>query len=532
MISSADRLVVEFDERKIDALFAKVDQCHLPGVAGGIALGGKPVYRKGFGLANMELPILLTPSMRMRIGSISKHFTALAYLLLCEEGRATIDDPIRMHLPELHSSAHPITVRQLMGNISGLRDVHDINWSFSGRGHPVTSEQLMSLYRGINDANAAPGSTWIYCNGGFLLLSIAIERIAGKTLEEVLRERIFSPVGMHDSLLRRWDTDFVSNSATLHMTTADGAFDRSYMGTALAGEGGIVSTVDDMLRWLAHMDQPSVGNAATWSLMKAAQRLSNGSSTGYGCGLIVGRHRGFETVQHSGGVMGGNAHMVKVPAVGLDIAIMSNRADVIGLLLGNEILDVCLSGATEQKKTGQDRRVEGVFRSAATGRVIQLLSGSGKQIASVDGTDMPVEWDEMGALRPAGIASHYQRSLVLLGNHERPSGLRFTHFGSTDELERVPPALTGEITSIEGVYRADAIAIDARISNTPNGLRMFAAGPFGSMDYRLECLSAGIWRARSIKPTARDAIISFDREGGGLRFSNDRTWNLELRRAV
>src|SRR5882757_1310892 len=115
---SVSKPSVDFDAKKIGAIFSDLDQCHLPGVAVGIAIGGKPVYRKGFGLASMELPVVLSPSIRMRIGSTTKHFTAFAYMLMCEEGRAHPDDPLEKYLPELHRVTHKVTMRQLMGNTS------------------------------------------------------------------------------------------------------------------------------------------------------------------------------------------------------------------------------------------------------------------------------------------------------------------------------------------------------------------------------------------------------------------------------
>src|SRR5262249_19681191 len=130
-------LSVSFQEEKIDAIFAEIDQCRLPGAAVGIAIGGRPVYRKGFGLASMELPVVLTPTIRMRIHFTTKHFTCLAYLLSCEDGKAGIDDPIGKFLPELHPVSRGVTMRQLMGHTGGLRDAHDINWQFSGIGRPV-----------------------------------------------------------------------------------------------------------------------------------------------------------------------------------------------------------------------------------------------------------------------------------------------------------------------------------------------------------------------------------------------------------
>jgi len=235
--SAARTLGVQFDERKVDAIFAGVDQCHLPGVAVGIAIEGKPVYRKGFGLASMELPTLLSPSIRMRIASTSKHFTCLAYLLLCEEGGAGIDDPVGRHLPELNPVAHGVTMRQLMGNTGGLRDVYDVFVQFNetysrygGVAQSVTSADLLALYRDIDDVNTAPGTAWMYNNGGWLILSAVIERITGKSLERVMWERIFEPIGMYDSLVRRSDSDFVSNSATPHSLNPAGGFERLYWG--------------------------------------------------------------------------------------------------------------------------------------------------------------------------------------------------------------------------------------------------------------------------------------------------------------
>jgi D-aminopeptidase len=325
---------VDFDERRIDAIFGEVNQCHLPGVAVGIAIGRTPVYRKGFGLANLELPVVLSPATRMRIFSTTKHFTSLTYLLLCEEGRARIDDTIGQWLPEMHPVMHAITMRQLMGHVSGLRDAHDICWHLGGLGQRMGSGDLLSLYRDIDDTNSTPDTRWSYNNGGYLLLTAVIERILSRSLEEVLQERVFSRIGMHDTVLRRSDFDFVPNSATLHMTDAHGNYDRSYLGTASAGEGGIVSTVDDLLRWLAHMDAPVVGTKTDWELLKSPLVLNNGTSTRYGLGLLPGRYRGVDTIGHPGGGLGGNAQMIKVPSVGLDIVVLSNRHDVSAIEFG------------------------------------------------------------------------------------------------------------------------------------------------------------------------------------------------------
>jgi D-aminopeptidase len=536
----ARKLAVEFDEKKIDAIFADLDQCHLPGAAVGIAIGGKPVYRKGFGLASMELPVVLSPSIRMRIGSTTKHFTCLAYMLLCEEGKAGIDDPIGKFLPELHPVTHDVTMRQLMGHTSGLRDAFDINWQFSGTRRAVSSADVLSFYRDIDDVNFAPGTAWSYSNGGYLLLSFAVERLTRQSLEEVMCERIFEPAGMHDTLLRRFDTDFVPNSATLHPMNPAGGYEKSYIGTASAGEGGIASTADDILRWLAHMDAPWVGSAATWTLMKAAQTLANGTSTGYGLGLHSGRYRGVETLWHAGGVVGGNSQMLKVPAADLDVAVMVNSRDVSGEELANKIFDACLPNLDPVKEASSRPLATGIFRSPTTGRVIQLRTSSanhpwikeGQQIATIDGFDIPVEPDDDGVLSPAGTFGSMKLGVTLGGNQVRPASVRFSDFGNVDDLAWVPPVDDPDMSAIVGRYRSSTTGTDATICETSDGPWLSTIGRFGSAEFKLECLANGIWRAKSTSYSFFGGILLFDGDGGAFRFSSLRTRALRFRRCT
>ena len=535
-----DRVAVEFDERKIDAIFAEVNQCHLPGVAVGIAIGGRPVYRKGFGLANMELPVLLSPSIRMRINSMTKHFACLAYMLLCEEGKAGIDDALGKYFPELHPVTRKVTVRQLMGNVGGLRDSHDLTWLFSGHTQPVSVADLLSFYRDVDDVNFAPGTSWSYNNGGFLLLTVAIERITGQALEDILRERIFEPAGMYDTLLRRLNTDFVSNSATMHMVGPSGAYNRSYIGLEMSGEGGMVSTVDDMLRWLAHMDAPWVGGAATWSVMTTPQTLANGTSTSYGLGLIMDRYRGIETLHHGGGSPGANSQMLKVAAAGLDIAIMVNRHDVSASLLADKILDTCLPGLEPVKTVTNRSLPTGLFRSPATGRVIQFgiadvrtswIKKVGQPIASIDGTDTPLEPDDDGVFRASGCLSYMKLGVTLMGKRGHPTSIRFSDYGNLDDLVLVPPVETPDTGAIAGRYRSELTGTQLTILEGEGGATMSSVGRFGSAQFTLECLAQGTWRATN-PATAYGIILLFDGNNAGLRVSSVRTRMLPFRRDV
>jgi D-aminopeptidase len=519
-------IAVELDEGRVDAIFAELDHCQLPGVAVGIGVRGTPVYRKGFGLANLELPVALSPSIRMRIGSVTKHFTAFAYLRLCEMGKARIDDRVGDYLPELHPVTHAVTMRQLMGNISGLRDVCDIRFQFSGvGGRAVPATELLAMYREIDDVNAAPGTTWIYNNGGWLILSAVIERITGQSLEDVFRDLIFTPVGMHDTLLRRWDTDFVANSAMTHTLKTGGGleFERTYYGLDFAGAGAVVSTIDDMLRWLAHMGAPRVGSAETWRVMRTPQRLANGTSTGYALGLLASEYRGVEVLHHAGGWTGGNAQMLKVPAAELDVIVIVNRNDVVSITLAERIIDACLPQLAPPRKPASRPLAAGTFRSRTTGRVLQLFGREGQQFACVDGQDMLVEPDDQGVLWASGIYALFRKSFALSGD-----GVRFSDFGNVDELLPVEPVEgTG---AIAGRYRSETTHTDALIHEVPEGLRLHSFGRFGSAEFGLECLTKGVWRAHpttAILPPG--GVLSFD-EDGSFRFSNSMTHSLHFRR--
>jgi D-aminopeptidase len=510
---------MRLDLGKIEQVCADLDSCHAPGAAIGVAHRGRPIFRKGFGRAHLELPIALTPSTRVRIGSTTKHFTCLAFMLMCEEGQARPDDPVGRFLPQLHPVARAVTMRELMGNVSGLRDPYDICLQFSGMSGGVTDADLLSFYRDIDDTNAPPGEAWIYNNGGWLLLTAVLEKLDDRPLEDVLRARIFEPAGMHATLLRRRDTDFVPNSATPHVMGKDGRFQKSYW-MEFSGAGGMASTVDDMLRWIAHLDAPVVGSAQTWAAMKTPLRLRNGCSTGYGLGLTLGGHRGFETLHHAGSWIGGTAQMLKVPALQLDVVVLANSRAVSASLLALRIVDACV-GASDRSDMPAPGKTSGVFSAAGCGRVVQLFVQNGQQFASVNGLDLPLEMDAAGRLRPAGTLAFLQQSIELRGDFAQPDSILFTEFGHSAELARVPAGTE----QIAGNYLHEAtrqhVAIEAGT--------MRCHGRFGSTTYELQRLGEATWRARSPQAVVPPGgVLRFTQDG--FLFSTSQTWSLPFRR--
>lgn len=519
---------VELVEKSIDAIFTQVAQCHLPGAAVGIAIGGKPVYRKGFGLASMELPVLLTSATRMRIYSTTKHFTCLAYLLLCEEGKSSIEDPVGRYLSWAHPVARKATMRHLMTNTSGLLDACEIRWMLSGTDIPESpTAEIVGLYRDIDTVNFSPGQAYCYNNAGFHILTAAIEQASGQSLEEVFRTRIFEPVGMYDTLLRRVDTDFVPNSATMHMMSPDGRFRKSFLPGEITGEGGIVSTVDDILRWLVHMDRPIVGSAETWRMMKTSAQLPDGAATGYGMGLILGCHRGVETVSHSGGGLGSNSEMIKVPSVGLDITIMVNRHDVSATELAKKVIDACIAGLKAPAESRAGPLVTGVYQSPNTGHVVLLRAQDGKQMLSYNGGwEVVVERDTEGDLSlPDG-----SMCVTLLGSKNSPERLRFETRGRIDELTAVEPLARATPETIVGTYRSAPTDTEVTILQRGEEVLLQSRGRWGSTVFRLSPVARGIWQAKLVSNEQWSGLLLFNPHDRGFCFMTGRTWKLPFHR--
>lgn len=515
------------DPKALDGIFAPFDQCRLPGVAVGITVEGRPVYRRGFGLANMELPVLLTPATRMRIGSTTKHFAALAFLLLCEEGRASIEEKVGHYLPELHPVNRDVTMRALMSHTSGLRDVFQSSMFMHGIGRTITDAQLLDYYKTIDDVEFPAGHGWSYNNGGYLLLTAVIERITGQPLDTVLEQKIFAPIGMYETQLRRWDSDFQSNSAALHMLDPRRGYTKAQMGMELTGAGGIASTVDDMLRWLRHMDSPVVGCADSWREMRSARQLANGVFTSYGFGLISDRYRGIETLSHSGGVIGGNSQMIKVPSAALDIFIAVNRADANSIDLAYRVIDACVPDLEPAEEGHLDPEVCGVYRSPSSGRVIELVALEGQPLMRVDG-GMPM------GLRP-GAPGAWQLAPMFsfLGQMVRADGktLQFSEFGAEDELDRMQPADATSLDRNQGRYRCGALAVDAQILDEGGEGRLITTGRFGEARYALMPLSAQVWQAKALNPLSpMGGVLTFAPGTESFTLTADRMRNVQFSR--
>lgn len=501
-------LEARIDPASLDTLLDPFDRPDQPGFAVGVAVNGASQYRRCVGTASVELPVPLSPTLRMRIGSTTKHFCALAIMLLAEDGRLGIEDSPRRYVPELPDWAERLTLRHLMSHTSGMRDSFDLLFQACGPGIVTSPDLPLKLLVETDSVNFLPGTNWRYANGGYVLLSEIVERVSGETFGDFLQARIFAPAGMNDTMVRPLDTNMVPNSASLHVPLPDGSWSRGVFGVPLRGEGGMVSTVDDMMLWLRHMSDPIVGSRESWRQMRTPH-----ATHGYGFGLMMQKHRGLDTIHHAGAVAGGSSQMLKVVDHDLDIVVLNNNGlNILAMYqLVDAIIDACLPGLPPVPGDARVSPVTGNFYSGATGRVIALVAHEDKQLLNLSGMMLPTVRAADGAISVQILPT----DLIV-----RPSAdqarLEITEFGLVDTLERTQPAPGENLDSMLGSYASGSGGLVADLLRNGDGYSLRLANSIGSLIYALVPIGPRLWQMISPVPMPLGGTLEVDGENGFL----------------
>ena len=332
---------------RLDQLFASFRRDDAPGCVVGVAQRGELVYRAAFGMANVEHGVANTPATRMPIASISKHFTCAAALRLAAQGKLNLDDPIGRWVPELTAQQRHPTLRQLMSHTGGLRCYIDHavfdGFAMMPPGRPA------ALQCRLTELNFPAGAGMIYSNAGYLLLTWAIERASGVPLEQVLRDGIFADAGLQSTELLRWALPVQAGVATVYQRTSERSGRGWQHGVNLAeelfGDAGIVSTVDDLLRWAAWLRAAT--GAVSLDTLAAPTMLSNGLQSRYGLGLITKPWRGLRLIHHAGTLPGVTAQFLTIREEELDVVVLFNRPGP-AVDLSHKIVAVLLEGRLEE----------------------------------------------------------------------------------------------------------------------------------------------------------------------------------------
>ena len=296
----------------------------VPGASVLVVRDGEAVVRRGYGRSDLAQGVEAGPATAYRLASVSKQFTAAAILLLAEDGALAIDDPVRKWLPSLPREAEAVTLRHLLTHTSGLPDYEDLMpVPYDGQ---IRDAGVLDLLERAHRLYFPPGSAYRYSNSGYALLALVVERASGMDYPAFLKARIFVPLGMHDSLAYVAGGPEVPHRAFGH-SEVDGHWQRTDQSStsAVLGDGGIYSTIEDLARWDAALDDDRLLSAASRALAFAphVSVVGEGYEASYGFGWrITG-----ETLWHSGETIGFRNVIVRWPARRLTVVLLTNRND-------------------------------------------------------------------------------------------------------------------------------------------------------------------------------------------------------------
>lgn len=310
--------------RKVDALFSSLSEGLQPGAAVMVIRNGKIVHQAGYGFANLEQQTPITADSAFRLASVSKQFTAMAVMVLAEDGKLSYDDPVSRYLPAL-VPYDGVTIRQMLTHTSGLPEYYDVIDSSAGM--PRNADAL-ALLGTIAEPAFAPGDRYEYSNPAYDMLAPLVESASGTDFATFMRERVFEPAGMQNSFIFDHTEPAIPHRVTGYEPDGAGFQLNDYDPlNHIVGSGGMYSTLNDFFRWDQVLYSGNLVSRGTLDEAFTPARLNNGESTDYGFGWRIDDYKGARRVRHGGSWVGFRTHIARYPEVGLSIVILSNRAD-------------------------------------------------------------------------------------------------------------------------------------------------------------------------------------------------------------
>lgn len=325
-------------QHDIDALMRAYDG-KVPGASVLVLRDGEALVRRSYGLADLENGIATTPSTNYRLASVSKQFTAVAVLLLMEDGKLTLDDPVRRWLPSLPDAAQAVTIRHLLTHTSGLIDYEDVMDPADTR--QVHDADVLRLLESQDHTYFAAGSDYRYSNSGYALLALIVEHASGLRYADFMRQRIFAPLGMRDTVAFEDGVSHVAHRAYGY-SFEDGAWKRTDQSTtsAVLGDGGVYSSMDDLARWDAALYDERLLKAATLRQAFTPATKTDDPQVEYGFGWrITG-----DSLWHSGESIGFRNVIVRYPEQHTTVIVLTNRNDPEPYETAKKIAALALGG--------------------------------------------------------------------------------------------------------------------------------------------------------------------------------------------
>lgn len=475
---------------RIDAVFADINSTDAPGCALGAYRDGRMIYARGYGLADLERRVPITPASVFDIGSTSKQFAAATIVLLAQEGKLSLDDDVRRIIPELPEYDRPITIRHLLHHTSGIRDYLGLLRLAGFRYDDVTTaEDALKAIRRQRALNFSPGDEHLYSNSGYFLLSIIVERVTGRSLRDEAHDRIFAPLGMtHTEYLGSYN-DIIPNRA-IGYAPADSGYEADMPRWLQLGDGAVFTTVEDLLRWEENFRSGRVGGTALRDTMLTRGRLTNGDTLSYALGLIHGTYRGLRTVHHGGSWGGYLAQLLRFPEQRYAVAVLCNRGDVDPDAFAHRVADIHLAADLGPLPVAEARSAPETGAVVVT-RALATYAGTYRVPNTANIVTLGVENGALRVLEPrrsalrAVAADAFQmldvpgsaRLVFELGHSSGEPARRVTTWLGEERLEtyeriELPAEPAVGLDQFVGTYHSPELATSFGVSRVGDGLQV------------------------------------------------------------
>jgi CubicO group peptidase (beta-lactamase class C family) len=530
-MAAAQKISAPSDAKeKVDRIFEKYHRTDSPGCVVGAAIDGSTVLSTAYGMADLEHNVPLTPDSVLEPGSIAKQFTAAAILLLAQQGRISLDDPVRKYIPEVPEYPQPITIRQMINHTSGLRDWGSVEaiagWPRTSRTY--THANVLEIVSRQKALNYQPGEYYSYSNTGFNLAAILVSRVSNKPFPEFTRDAIFRPMGMEST---QWRDDFqriVKHRAVAYQET-DGQFRTLMPFENVFGNGGLLTTAGDLLRWNRNFTEMKVGGEKFVEAQHQQGKLNNGQTIAYAAGLMVLKWRGLREVSHSGSTAGYQAWLGRYPDQGLSVAVLCNVASVRATELGHHVADVYLSGVVPAKETTTDVRLN----QAALERMAGIYaSDRDHETVLVEVKDQQLQMGHRGTLKAVSqnaflIGENGPRAEFEAGMDGKVKRLRILSeidgWNYYDKKYSVSPAAT-ELEKLTGDYSSEEAEVVLKVALEGGGL-VIHRRPNAKIELQpnyQDAFSSALGSVRFIRDSSGHVVE--------MSVGESRVWDLRFRR--
>ncbi|MBL7851765.1 MAG: serine hydrolase [Cyclobacteriaceae bacterium] len=306
---------------QFDALLKETYKPNEPGAVALVAKGGKPIYRAAFGMADMENNVAMRPEHVFEIGSITKQFTAVAVLMLMEQGKLKREDPLTKYIPD-YPKGESITIHHLLTHTSGIKSYTGMEaWAKRWR-EDLTPLQMIDIFKN-EPMDFAPGEKWSYNNSAYFILGYIIEKVSGMPYPEFLEKNIFVPLGLKNTYYGS-QSKIIRNRAQGYQKQDDFARAEYLSLTQPYAAGSIMSTVDDLLTWQLAINANKLVKKETIQLAYTPVKLNSGEVHDYGYGWGIGAINGSATIEHSGGIFGYSTNEIYLPKEDIYVVVLAN----------------------------------------------------------------------------------------------------------------------------------------------------------------------------------------------------------------